>query len=533
MINKPLDDDSVKLEVIRMKNDGETYTEIAKKVNVHRKTVTQFLQRKTHLKFWEQNHKPLASGEFHDHHHKMLNLVGKRFIVTSAQNNTFVHSKFLSALETYADYLGAQIIVGTFSYNKTGFQNLEKSDSEWFDSKIEKYILDQPVRLAEDLIWCGELNVLPTAANPLTGFHGYMKSGSGIIPHAKMQLKSLPRHAKSKPRFGYTTGCVTQRNYIQKSSGQKASFHHIFGALIVEVDDEGDWFVRQLSADTETGCFYDLDVFVTPDYIHEGQTVEAINYGDIHAEKIDSVVAKASFINEDSMLDVLKPTYQFANDVLDFEARNHHSINDPYFRFNTYIKGNDGVVNNLRAVVNVLRTMNRSYCTTVIVESNHDLALQRWLKTADYKTDPANALFFLELQYETYKAMSNLDKDFSVFEYALQSVGLNASLNVKCLRTDESFVIAGVNGIECGMHGHLGINGSRGSVKGFTQLGSRVNSGHTHSAEIVDGVYCAGVVGKLNMGYNKGPTTWSASNIVTHVDGSRQIVTITNGKWRA
>ena len=43
---------------------------------------------------------------------------------------------------------------------------------------------------------------------------------------------------------------------------------------------------------------------------------------------------------------ILKPKYQFIHDVLDFEARNHHNINDPYFRFMKHNSENDNVENN-------------------------------------------------------------------------------------------------------------------------------------------------------------------------------------------
>lgn len=525
-----LDNDDNKYEVIRLVNDGHSIAEIGRTLGVSAKTVSKFLSKKTYKEFWELNKKPVAAGNFYDHHHSIKTATGNRFILTSAQNNTFVHSNFLASLETYAALMDAQIIVGTFSYNKSGFQNLEKSEAEWFDTKIKKYIIDEPLKLADDLIWCGELNILPTAVNPLSGFHSYTKSSSGIIPHAKLQMESLPRQKGAQPRFAYTTGCVTQRNYIQKNAGQKASFHHIFGALMVEVDADGDWFVRQLIADTDTGTFYDLDLYVTPMGVYDSPQVEGINWGDVHAEKLDEQVAKASFNSHDSMLDVLKPKVQFVHDVLDFEARNHHNINDPYFRFMSHIEGKDSVLNNVQKVSDVLRSMDRDYCETVIVESNHDLALQRWLKTADYRTDPANALFFLQCQYETYKAMSERNEDFLVFKYALEVVA--PDLELTCLRVDESFMLCGDNGIECGNHGHTGINGSRGSALGYTKLGTRINIGHSHSARIIDGVYQAGVTGNLDMGYNVGGTTWSNSHIVTYPNSKRTIITIKNGKWR-
>jgi len=60
-----------------------------------------------------------------------------------------------------------------------------------------------------------------------------------------------------------------------------------------------------------------------------------------------------------------------------------------------------------------------------------------------------------------------------------------------------------------------------------------VNTGHTHSTGIIDGVYTAGVHGKLDMDYNKGPSSWSHSHVITYPNGKRAIITIKDGKWRA
>lgn len=532
-----LADDNVKIEVLRYKNQGCSLREIEAFTSIPRSTVGKFLRKETYREWWDSMEKPIASGELHDHHTNIKRLDGNRFILTSAQNSTYVHQKFLQSLEVMAEHIGAQIIVGTYSYNTNGFQNLQKSEGDWFDPLIKDYIRDEPLILADGLMWCGELNILPTAVNPLSGFHSYTKSDSGIIPHAKVQMESLPVHKGSNPRFLYTTGSVTQRNYIQKKAGQKASFHHIFGALLVEVDDEGDWFVRQLIADTDTGEFYDLDVLYTPTGFTTGHRVEAINYGDIHSEKVDPDVANASWgygnLYCESMLDYLKPKYQFVHDGLDFSSRNHHNIDDIYFRFQSYIKQNDTVEADIKKFCDVLEDMERPETQTVVVQSNHDLALTRWLKTADYRKDPANALFFLKLQYAVYESLAYDAEPINILEYACNDVADGPLLNTVFLRTDDSFMICGDDGIECGMHGDLGQNGSRGSINSFQRIGTRANIGHSHSAGIKDGVYQAGVSASLDMGYNKGPTTWSNSHVVTYKNSKRAIVTIKQGKWKA
>lgn len=516
-------------EILRLDNDGLSMKEISDLMGKSYSTIYRFLNKTTYKDWWEQNEN-LMGGTLKTHHDNIPTLKRKRYIISSAQNNSYVHRQFLMALEVMAAEIDAEILISTFTYNTNEFSKLS-SEETWYDPLITKYIHNDPVFLAPGLMFCAELNILPTAVNPLSGFDGYTKSNSGIIPHAKMRLESLPVFKGEEPRFLYTTGSVTKKNYVQKKAGQKAAFHHIIGALVVEVDDDGTWFVRQLISDDD-GYFYDLNKQYGPVSINENTTVEGINYGDIHAEKIDLEAAKASFgIDNNSMAKVLKPKYHIINDIIDFSSRNHHNINDPYFRFKSFVDGQESVEQDIYRVIATLRTISKHSGDLVVVESNHDLALRRWLATSDYKTDPVNALFFLECQYATYSAIKS-GVPFSILEYAIKSRAPELE-NVRFLKTDESFKLCGPSGIEVGAHGDKGINGARGSALGFAKLGTRCNIGHSHSAKIVDGVYQAGTLSKMDMGYNKGSTTWSQSNIVTYPNSKRAIITIKNGKWRA
>ncbi len=534
-MNKEIKDDSNKIEIVRLvENEGFSQSEVARIMGIPRTTISDFLLRKTFKSFWEKyDDKPVASGTYFDQHHNIRKGMTNRYILTSAQNNTYVHGNFLKSLEQMAEHIDAQIIVGTCSYNTGGFQNLEKGEGDWFDPKIKDFIIDEPMQLAKDLIWCGELNILPTAVNPISGLHSYTKSSSGILPHAKVQLESVATGKNEPTKFMYTTGSVTKKNYIQKKEGQKAAFHHIFGALVVEVDEDGDWFVRQLICDSDSGSFQDLTTIYSPDGYEEDYSVAAINWGDIHVEKLNAAVAEASFYGADSMLEYLAPEYQFIHDVLDFSARNHHNIKDPYFRFMMYHNKTEIVEDNIDAVVDFLASINSGADKTIIVESNHDLAFKKWLKESDYKTDPANAIFFLENQLRMYHAMADGDKLFSPFEHVVRMKLGGVFDGIKFLRTDESYIICGDNGIECGNHGHLGANGARGTIQTYQRTGRRANIGHSHSAFIKDGVYQAGTSSELDLGYNEGSSSWSNSHIVTYSNGKRTIVTIKNGKWRA
>lgn len=526
-----LSDDNVKIEVLRLDEEGFSQRYIAEVMGVGQSTVNDFLARRTHCAWWDAYVKPIASGKLDDHHKSVRKLPEKTFIITSAQNNTYVHSTFLESLETMAERFDARIIVGTFTYNKTAFQNLEKGAGDWYDPKIVPYVLDDPCELAEGLLWCGELNILPTAVSPFSGLQSYTKASSGIIPHAKMQMESVATHKADPARMLYTTGAVTKRNYVEKKAGQKASFHHIFGALIVEVDEGGDWFVRQLSANKQDGSFYDMDTLYTPTGYTTGHSVEGIVWGDMHTEKKDEQTYDVSFGERpDSLLNRLRPSYQFVHDCIDFTARNHHNIKDPYFRFEAHVTGKDSVEDNILESCNTLSMLQRPYSQVVVVESNHDQAFRKWLQEACYKNDPENAIFFLQNQLECYLAIERGEKDFSIFEHAVKAQRIDLD-DVIFLKTDESFTICNEHGgIECGEHSHRGANGSRGSMKQYAKLGRRYNIGHSHSAGIFDGVYQAGVSGSLEMGYNVGQSSWSHSHILNYRNGKRAIVTVKNGK---
>lgn len=491
---------------------------------------------KVPIKDDSEDNRPIAGGTVLAPDKRRRSLGGKRFVFTSAQNNTFVHDRFFRNLQAYCIDHDAQLVVGKFRYNKSGFQNLQSgADSDlWYDSKLHPYFITESCVLEETIngtVWCGELDILPTAAMPLSGLDSYTMTACSIVPHAKVQLKSVPVLKGDPIKMMYTTGACTQRNYIQRKAGQKAEFHHVFGALVVEIDENGDDFCRQLIADS-SGDFYDLtNHYVDGECVDTEATVEAINWGDMHAELLDQTVARVSFSGKDCMLDVLKPQFQFVHDLTDFRARNHHNIKNPHFLAEMHYSGSGRVLDGMVDAALLLDVLKRDFCTTVVVESNHDQAFKRWLSEADIRHDPENAEYFHRANAEVFKNIRLGNKDFHVFEWAIRSC-IDDLGNIIFLGEDDSFLIGGPNGIECGMHGHRGPNGARGNPNTLRNLGRKCNSGHTHTACIIDGIYTAGISCKMDMGYNKGPSSWSQSHIVTYKNGKRSIVTIKNGKWR-
>jgi hypothetical protein len=343
-----------------------------------------------------------------------------------------------------------------------------------------------------------------------------------------------------------TTGSVTKPNYLPMKAGIKASFHHVIGAIIVEVDGDGTFFCRQLIAEDD-GAFYDLDRRVSKGHVSEGHRVEALTPGDVHTAQIDPTISDLVFgvkptegrsgqyrIWETSGIDhtmvgLLNPRYLFIHDVSDFRARNHHEIANPHKRFEHHCEGNEDVAAEMDEVSWLLDRLATLYTETkvVVVDSNHDQALVKWLQNADYRYDPVNALFFLDCQLRVYTAIAGREPNFSIFEHVMRRNGQCKS--VTFLREDDSFVVGDV---EYANHGHRGPNGSRGSVAGLIKVASKMTIGHVHSCAIRDGLYAAGTTSKMDLSYNSGPSSWSHSLVVQYANGKRTLVTIQNGRWR-
>ena len=526
-------------ETVKVYEDlGGNVRATAKKLGVSRHTVTRRI-RKVGV-----GEKPLAGGTKEGTKTEGLKLPAKgkvkRYIVSAAQNNTYVHQELLANLETLAKYYDAEIIIGTYTYNQNAYGKMsvkqgrdkQKQTELWYDPKIAKYIFDGRLELGKGLVWAGEYNALPTNVNPLAGLESYTGRKSAIFPHAKLAMRSIPTMQGEGVKLNYTTGTITQRNYIQKREGVIAEFHHIYGALLVEVNSEGNWWVRQLNQDEGTGTLQDLNILVKDGkIISKSATVEALTYGDLHGTFAEPSVVKASH----DMLDTLRPKYQFLHDVMEGVSVNPHDrkYKNNHSKFYTWLRGYHRLDAELKDTVKLLESYDRKFAKTIIVDSNHDDAwLKRWLTEYDYRVDPANAELFLKLQTYMYGRIRSGDmpRDISILEYAMSDAGYKAP--ARFLLADESFLIAGRK-IEGGMHGHLGPGGLRGSPNNLSKMARKANTAHTHSTGIFNGLYVAGTSSKLRWDYATGPSAWTNSHVVTYGNGKRTIVTLYNGQWRA
>lgn len=468
----------------------------------------------------------------------------KRYIVTSAQSNTGVFDLCWNNLLAFADFYDAEILVGATTYRvteqsakgqKTG-RETPADESEWWADEVMPYLANSRVELAPGLVWCGELNILPTAVDPISGLESYTGAASAIFPHAKFAVKSIASPKGKDAKIAYTTGCVTLRNYIQKKAGQKAEFHHGYGALIVEVCCDGSWFVRQLNADSE-GVIYDLDKRAASGKVTVGHRVKALVWGDIHVRRLayNTCIRYWGERRRGGILDVFRPEVQVVHDVLDFRSQNHHDRNDPWIRHQKHTTGGSSVYDEVAEAAEFLSDASRKWCETIVVRSNHDEALVRWLKEGDWKTDPENARFFLRANLAALDAYAEGNHDFDAIEWAIRDSMPSGDLSgVRFLRRDEDFVVCpdASGGIDLSMHGDKGANGTRGSVPQYAKMGRKCIIGHGHSAWLHNGAMAVGAA-ELDHGYNVGPSSWSKSHALVYANGKRTLITERNGRLYA
>lgn len=458
-----------------------------------------------------------------------------RYIITTAQNATPVDDNFFKCLTTYATLTNSQILViGTRYKNPTSVWSASQEGEEWWDKRIVPYLVTENKQLSPSLMVIADIKIQPTATNPLSGFDTYTGVMSGVFGHPKIQLKTIPTPNQNLPKILTTTGAITGKNYTDSKAGKKGEFHHSLGACIVEVDYDGITHIRHVHANTD-GSFYDLDKYITTKGVTEYNRIAGLVCGDIHAEFIDPSVEAGTFSDANSICNVLRPEVIVYHDVEDFYRRNHHHKGNHLLAFAKHHLGRNNVEEGLQITADFIDKHTRPDCTNIIVKSNHDEALNRWLREADPKQDPENAILYHYLMYHTLSNVKPTSTGFSFLDpfafWCKNPVKQKGMLNDSTLflGRDESFTI---KDIEVGFHGDQGPNGSRGSIKSFTKIGPKTVIGHSHTPGIEEGVYQVGVSARLDLEYVSGPSSWLQTHCVIYPDGKRTLIHLINGKWK-
>ncbi len=155
--------------------------------------------------------------------------------------------------------------------------------------------------------------------------------------------------------------------------------------------------------------------------------------------------------------------------------------------------------------------------------------LVRWLSESDSRFDPENLEFHVDRQRALLARLRSGAGTDGFLAETLRGLEPSGLEHVRFLADGESLKVAGV---ELGVHGHAGPDGVRGGRRSLERLGVDMVVGHSHRPAAGGGVHVAGVC-QLDMGYNKGPTTWAVAHVIVHEDGARQHVFMDGDRFTA
>jgi len=448
----------------------------------------------------------------------------KTFVITSVQNDTPINEDALLALENYCFIHNAKLIIVPslykFSLTHSKF-NVDK-----------KYLMFKNVQINNKLKLLSTLNISPSITAPLAGIDNLSMGLSVIVPHPQVERKPLPSLTGS-PALMQTTGSISLRDtcYSNTKTGYKAEFHHSYSALVVELGEGNEFFMRCLNFDDDNG-FFDIKGYYTKDTFTKLNGVEGIACGDIHVDVLDEELKQMFFIKPDCVLNVLKPSKLILHDLIDFGSGSHHDNSNYLLKAAKHLTGVNDVAKELCRSAQFLEEIKRDDMEVILIPSNHNDHVYKWLTTSNPHYDLQNSVIYHFLCYhmlinieetKTGPKFPNLIKLF----YENWKHGYSLP-NINYLNRSQSYKI---HDVELSQHGDVAVNGSKGSPAGFARIPSKTIIGHSHSAQIKYGCYQLGTFSYLNLPYANGASTWTQTFVVIYPNGKRQMIDIINGKW--
>jgi len=440
----------------------------------------------------------------------------KIFLITSAQGDTPVHSKFFKNLIAYSEFLDAEILVIPFRYlNPTSVFTKEQKEKDKWDTKVLPYLTLNRHDLNNSVSILSDVKIQPTASQPLQGLEGMTGEHSCVVGHPRLELKSIPVMEGSRPKFLFTTGACTIENYTDSKTGKKGEFHHSIGFAIVEIKDDETFFFRQVNAN-KTGDFIDLFYSVKNGETTKETEVEACAMGDIHVAHCDPRVTD---ITLNDLFKKLKPKNLFIHDIIDSQSISHHNLKDPFKQHDQEMKGTNSLKREIDEMIDWLKQIEDH--NVYIVKSNHDEHIDRFLRETDWRRMSTfkNSIPYMELSLATLNGKA----PNGVVPYIINQ----HYPKMKCLGHND---LVSVKGYLMSIHGHIGASGSRGSLQQYSRLSTKTVTGHSHTIGRVGGAVSVGTSTHLRLDYNLGASSWSNAHGIVNRYGKFQHIVFMHTK---
>jgi hypothetical protein len=458
--------------------------------------------------------------------HRLSSVVGnyKRYVITTAVTGCVADIPFLDSIKNYCKRNNAALLVLIAS---DPAHNLPSKDGKKKLGSVDKSLLNDATIVMSDAalnnnVYLSTIKLSAKHIDPITSLGRIgQRNGSFIYASPKQRMKCYPVSNEKFPHVLMTTGAITKpsyttENYMSERTAYIAAHDHVMGAIILEIEDDETFHYRQIQAD-DRGSFIDLAV----QYDSDGNTsycAPAIALGDWHSGSTDPTAKKAW----EEIIDETGATTIFLHDGFDGRSINHHERKNNVLRAQRAMAGEAVLSDELDMYAKDLDYLAGLVDELVIVKSNHDEVLIRYLMDGYYVKDPLNHRLALDL---AAAAMDGHDP----LQWYIQKKKLKNWSKIRWLSRDEDYFISQ---IQMGAHGDKGCNGARGSLRSMENAYGNSVTGHSHTPEILRGAWQVGTSSFLKLSYNVGPSSWFHTSCLVYQNGSRQLINSIEGDWR-
>jgi hypothetical protein len=430
----------------------------------------------------------------------------KRFVITTALAGGKVDRKFLASVKSYCLEKKALLLIIPIAdpvSNRSSASMGMAFDPVYDDIKLN------------DNFYISGLRLQAKHINPYTGLQRIArKTGNFVYGSPKQSLEYVA--SETYPTALMTTGALTYSDYstelyVSQRTAYIADKDHLMGALVVEIADTKRFYFRQLQSNV-SGEFVDLAVLYSGD---KRRPVKSLfSFPDLHSYGRDKKLVSEVWSD---VVKTLGCVSLAIHDAFDGQSCNHHIKAKHYTRHKTHVSVSD----ELDELAQTLKEVEKWGAEINIVKSNHDDFLDQWIDAGDYVKEPINAKI-------GHRAWLVKDSGMDLLKWALEERGVN----VKHVGLKDSLIYGG---IECGKHGHLGANGSRGSIGEHEKSYIASTTGHSHTAGIKGSAWVIGTstgIGKDAPSYAKGASSWTQTACLNYETGHRQLISSVYYTWR-
>lgn len=429
-----------------------------------------------------------------------------KVLVTTAVKGSPVDQKFHASIKSFIAFhksLGKKSIV--LSYVQNGLYNAgsdQEIGAQLFDQE-NFFILNRSIQLHPSM---EILNISSPAkaANPLSSIAKVGNPRSSRIVMGTQQLvRGLPQFAPGDllpPRFEFSTGAITNPNYrgkkyISKRTDFLAEQRHTKGFILLEKEAANGFSSSEILSpfaaskgyrpsavtfDEIGGCFFHNDKEYCPDGVYKDDEVEALVIGDLHLITAHPK-ALAHLMN---LITILKPKRLLFHDGLDGESINpHHGFLEKVFKAG---KHRDSLYEEFAQLVSFLRNLTARYPEVIVelVHSNHPEWVKKWATKLMENGDFRNFPLGLEILNSILKGENWLEG--LATGDLLAKVNENAPVLTAAERKNLIVGQVGQGHMVGGylvVHGHGGLNGSRGISKSLFETIRNLIAGDSHKLE--------------------------------------------------